>query len=85
MFIAIIGTRFSGRTTIESYLIARGFVPVRIIAKALDYEARIGDYREVSHLRACLLLGPSTQLVSSRYPQTINHILSWMYMTGVLT
>ncbi|KAH9065821.1 cytidine deaminase-like protein [Lactarius vividus] len=30
MFIAIIGTRFSGRTTIESYLIAKGFVPVRI-------------------------------------------------------
>ncbi|KAH9044564.1 cytidine deaminase-like protein [Lactarius pseudohatsudake] len=30
MFIAIIGTRFSGRTTIESYLRAKGFVPVRI-------------------------------------------------------
>ncbi|KAH9178795.1 cytidine deaminase-like protein [Lactarius sanguifluus] len=40
MFIAIIGTRFSGRTTIESYLRAKGFVPVRIVARALDYEAR---------------------------------------------
>jgi hypothetical protein len=56
MFIAIIGTRCSGRTTIESYLIARRFVPVRIIARALDYEARVEDYGEVSHLRACLLL-----------------------------
>ena len=54
MFIAIIGTKSSGRTTIESYLIARGFVPVRIIAQALDYEARIRDYREVSHLHVCL-------------------------------
>ncbi|KAH9081730.1 cytidine deaminase-like protein [Lactarius deliciosus] len=30
MFIAIIGTRFSGRTTIESYLREKGFIPVRI-------------------------------------------------------
>jgi dCMP deaminase len=48
MFIAIIGTRFSGRTTIESYLVERGFIPVRVIAQALDYEARVGDYGEVS-------------------------------------
>lgn len=49
MFIAIIGTRFSGRTTIESYLRAKGFVPVRIVARALDYEARrVDDYGEVS-------------------------------------
>ena len=73
MFIAIIGTRFSGRTTIESYLIARGFVPVRIIARTLAYEARVEDYGEVSYLRACLLLDLSTQLVSSRYLQMVNH------------
>jgi hypothetical protein len=48
MFIAIIGTRFSGRTTIESYLVAKGFAPVKIIAQALGYEHRIGDDREVS-------------------------------------
>lgn len=48
MFIAIIGTRFSGRTTIESYLIEKGFIPVRIIVQALDYEARVADYHEVS-------------------------------------
>ncbi len=78
MFVAIIGTRSSGRTTIESYLIAKGFVPVRIIAQALDYEARVEDYGEVSHLRACRLLDLSTQPVSSRYLQmtTVNHFLS---------
>ncbi len=52
MFIAIIGTRFSGRTTIESYLIAKGFVSVRIIAPTLEDDARVEDYGEVSHLRA---------------------------------
>ena len=67
MFIAIIGTRSSGRTTIESYLIARGFVPVRIIDHALDYEARVGDYGEVSHIRACLSLDLSTQPASSLF------------------
>jgi hypothetical protein len=83
MFIAIIGTRFSGRTTIESYLIERGFIPVRVIAQALDYEARVGDYGEVSYLRAYRLLGLPTQLFS-RYLQAINHTLSWMWMTGIL-
>lgn len=73
MFIAIIGTRFSGRTTIESYLIAKGFLPVRVIAQALDYEARVGDYGEVSHLRACLYLVslPNTLLDISKRPTTL--------------
>jgi hypothetical protein len=84
MFVAIIGTRFSGRTTIESYLIARGFVPVRIIAQASDYEARVGDYGKVSYLRACRSFGLPTQLFF-RYLQTINPTLSWMWMTGILT
>ena len=77
MFIAIIGTRFSGRTTIESYLIAKGFVSVRIIARALEDDARVEDYgdSEVSHLRAS---HSSISLPSLRYLQTtkINQLLS---------
>jgi dCMP deaminase len=33
MFIAIVGPRFSGKTTVEDYLIKeQGFAPVRLIA-----------------------------------------------------
>lgn len=76
MFIAIIGTRCSGKTTIESYLVAKGFVPVRIIGQALGHEARIGDYREVSP--SSYLVSLTNQPVPSRYQQRMNHILSLM-------
>ncbi|KAH9982804.1 cytidine deaminase-like protein [Lactifluus volemus] len=39
MFIAIIGTRLSGKSTIEAYLIEKGFVPVRIIYPALCFSS----------------------------------------------
>jgi hypothetical protein len=36
MFVAIIGTRFSGKTSVENYLISlKGFISVRIIQSAL--------------------------------------------------
>jgi len=37
MFIAIVGTRFSGKTSIENYLVSlKGFISVRIIQSELD-------------------------------------------------
>jgi hypothetical protein len=31
MFIAIVGTRFSGRSCVENYLVSKGFIRVRIL------------------------------------------------------
>jgi hypothetical protein len=53
MFIAIIGTRLSGKSTIEAYLIEKGFVSVGIIPRAVNHEARAEEMRSVvSCLRA---------------------------------
>jgi hypothetical protein len=53
MFIAIIGTRLSGKSTIETYLIEKGFVSVRIIPRAVGHEAKPEEMRSVvSCLRA---------------------------------
>jgi hypothetical protein len=46
MFIAIIGTRLSGKSTIEAYLIEKGFVPVRIIYPVINDEARAAEARD---------------------------------------
>ncbi|KAH9997741.1 cytidine deaminase-like protein [Russula compacta] len=40
MFIAIIGTRLSGKSTVETYLVEKGFVPVRIISRTPEYGDR---------------------------------------------
>jgi hypothetical protein len=53
MFIAIIGTRLSGKSAIEAYLIEKGFVSVRIIPPVINDEARAAEARgEVSRLVA---------------------------------
>jgi len=36
MFIAIIGTRLSGRSTVEIYLTEKGFIPVRLISRTSE-------------------------------------------------
>ncbi len=42
MFIALIGTRFSGKSTVEEYLIKqRGFTPVRLIAENVRYRRNL--------------------------------------------
>ena len=38
MFIAIIGTMLSGKSTVETYLTEKGFVPVKVISRAINYE-----------------------------------------------
>ena len=40
MFIAIIGTRLSGKSTVETYLTEKGFIPVRIIPQNSGYRER---------------------------------------------
>ncbi|KAI0257220.1 cytidine deaminase-like protein [Lactifluus subvellereus] len=40
MFIAIIGTILSGKSTVEAYLTEKGFVPVKIISRAVNYQVR---------------------------------------------
>lgn len=40
MFIAIIGTRLSGKSTVETYLTEKGFLPVRIIPQHSGYRER---------------------------------------------
>ncbi len=40
MFIAIIGTRLSGKTTVETYLTDKGFVPVKIIPQTSGHRDR---------------------------------------------
>jgi dCMP deaminase len=36
MFIAIIGLRFSGKSTVENYLIAKGFTSVQLCNKDVE-------------------------------------------------
>ena len=36
MFIAIIGSRFSGKSTVQDYLIAKGFAPVQLCNKNVE-------------------------------------------------
>ena len=54
MFVAIIGTRFSGKTSIENYLISlKGFISVRII-QSLSHVYELEEKIEVqfhSYLR----------------------------------
>ena len=50
MFIAIIGTRLSGKSTVETYLTERGFIPVRVISRIPEHEGRAPARPEVSRL-----------------------------------
>jgi hypothetical protein len=43
MFIAIIGTRLSGKSTVETYLTEKGFIPVRVISRTPEYGDRALD------------------------------------------
>jgi dephospho-CoA kinase len=52
MFIAIIGTILSGKSTIETYLTEKGFVPVKVISRAVNYEVRAEARNTVSSLHA---------------------------------
>jgi hypothetical protein len=59
MFIAIIGTRLSGKSTVETYLTERGFKPVRVISRTPEHEGRAQVRTEVSRLRALSLTRPT--------------------------
>lgn len=55
MFIAIIGTRFSGKTSIENYLVSlKGFTSVRIIQSDSDIHG-FEEQFEVNFLQISLL------------------------------
>lgn len=36
MFIAVVGTRCSGKSTVQKYLVSKGFIPVRLTVKSTD-------------------------------------------------
>ena len=59
MFIAIIGTRLSGKSTVETYLTERGFIPVKVISRTPEHEGRAQARTEVSHLWALSLSRPT--------------------------
>ncbi|KAF8506786.1 cytidine deaminase-like protein [Russula emetica] len=50
MFIAIIGTRLSGKSTVETYLTERGFIPVKLISRTPEHEGRAQARRGTEHL-----------------------------------
>ncbi|KAI0278158.1 cytidine deaminase-like protein [Russula aff. rugulosa BPL654] len=54
MFIAIIGTRLSGKSTVETYLTERGFIPVKVISRTPEHEG--GLKRVLSFASAAELL-----------------------------
>lgn len=56
MFIAIIGTRLSGKSTVETYLTEKGFVPVRIIPQNSGYRERPAQTRNLVSLESVLVL-----------------------------
>ena len=58
MFIAIIGTRLSGKSTVETYLTERGFIPVRVISRTPGHEERAQARPEVSPSRLRHLVQP---------------------------
>jgi hypothetical protein len=71
MFIAIIGTRLSGKTTVETYLTDKGFVPVKIIPQTSGLRDRV-QRRSVVPVslgwrRACSLFRLSCSLSSSHF------------------
>lgn len=75
MFIAIIGTRLSGKSTVETYLVEKGFVPVRIISRTSEY----GDKAQASKVVSCFRVLSLSRLaqtypISSRQPQGITTI-----------
>jgi len=52
MFIAIVGSRFSGKSTVEDYLIAKGFTSVKLPNKDVEAgpaELFTPDFREVNN------------------------------------
>ena len=58
MFIAIIGTRLSGKSSVETYLAEKGFIPVRVISRSPEYGDRAQARGEVSRLFPCLVQPP---------------------------
>ncbi|KAI6120628.1 cytidine deaminase-like protein [Pisolithus croceorrhizus] len=63
MFIAIVGTRCAGKSTVEDYLISKGFVAVRLSTKTLgaNQEPRLdGQAKETTGLCSTRCSTPST-------------------------
>ncbi|KAI0001704.1 cytidine deaminase-like protein [Russula vinacea] len=50
MFIAIIGTRLSGKSTVETYLTEKGFIPVKVISRTPEHKDRAQARNEVAEL-----------------------------------
>lgn len=83
MFIAIIGTRFSGKSSIENYLVTtKGFKSVRIVSdngNDVIEEFEVGDYPTLrGDLADSLLIRP--QIHGDLYPLT-RHFLSIYRLT----
>ena len=64
MFIAIIGTRLSGKSTVETYLTEKGFIPVRVISRTPEHGDRAQARGEVSRLWPLLIFSPTCSTFS---------------------
>jgi len=66
MFIAIIGTRLSGKSTVETYLTQRGFIPVRVISQTPEHGVtpKTEAQTEVSYLHSLFLSRPTSSTFS---------------------
>jgi hypothetical protein len=62
MFIAIIGTRLSGKSTVETYLTEKGFTPVRVISRTPEHKDRAQPRNEVGRFWALRYLVQPVQL-----------------------
>ncbi|KAI0274985.1 hypothetical protein BC834DRAFT_850610 [Gloeopeniophorella convolvens] len=65
MFIAVVGTRFSGKSSLETYLTGRNFVPVRILGQGQD-EISAVEHAEVGCLCPLLTFQSQSHIMSSR-------------------